>query len=259
MDNQPLESDFGFTGSAILAQMDRSSTNRRQLAGLFAVGALAMVVLLLSHPHEHAGTFADLVEFEVRHRVLNQFVHGGAIVVLILLLAAHVALARAAASTFSLTEVVAVTAFGAGCILMMSSLVLDGFVTTTLAVTYRAAEDTSVQLAIQAQLRFCALIIRTLMPMALLAFAGSAVAWLRPLLHYGGRGRLIGWLGGVIGVTIGLMISAATPATSNHAILVGLFLISLWQFALAVMVQGGPSVTSAANGSGARDGNRVVR
>ena len=224
--------------------MDRASGNHRQLAGLFAVGGLAMMVLLLAHPHEHARAFADVVELEIRNRVLNEFVHGGAIVVLILLLAAHIALARAVARTFNLSEIVAVTAFGAGCILMMASLVFDGFVTPMLAVTYRAAEDTSLQLAIQAQLRFCALIIRTLMPMALLAFAGSAVAWLRPLVQLGGRGRLIGWLSGVIGISIGLMISAATPETSSHIILAGLFLVSLWQFALAADVQGDQSVTS---------------
>lgn len=234
----PAKSRLGTASRDILARMDNNRPATGQpLAALFAGGAVLMLTLLLAHPHESLHSFAEMVDFEISHRVANSAVHGCVLGLLILLLAAHVSLARLVAPLKWLA-IVAVTAFGLACVLMTASLVLDGFVTPTLAIQFRAAKDAALQQSIQAQIQFCGTCIRTLMPMALVSFAGSALAWVGPLVRLGGRGRAIGLMGGAMGVVIAVMISTAAPQALNHVLMGGLFLIALWQLALAIGVSG---------------------
>jgi hypothetical protein len=121
---------------------------------------------------------------------------------------------------------------------MTASLVLDGFVTPTLAIQFRAAKDAALQQSIQAQIQFCGTCIRTLMPMALVSFAGSALAWVGPLVRLGGRGRAIGLIGGAMGTVVAVMIATVAPEALNHVLMGGLFLVALWQLALAIGVSG---------------------
>lgn len=217
----------------MLVPMSESSVSRRRLSALFAASGVTLMVLLSVHPHEQLHAFSDVVAFEISHRLINALVHGGAIALFLVLLAGHVALARVINSA-SLSVTLAVTAFGAGCVFMMASLVLDGFVTPALALQYRAAQDFAVQHSIEALVRFCGTNIRVLMPMALLALAASALAWCVPMVRAGGRSRLAGAVSGVIGAMVGVMMSAAAPPIGDHAVTASLFLIALWHFALAL-------------------------
>jgi hypothetical protein len=212
--------------------MSESSVARWHLGALFAASAVTMMVLLFVHPHERVHTFPDIVEFEIRYRLVNGLVHGGAIAVFLLLLAGHMALARLI-NTTGLAVMFAVTAFGAGCALITASLILDGFVTPALALQYRAAQDLAVQHSIEALVRFCGTNIRILMPMALLSFAASALAWCVPMVRAGGRRRLAGAASGAVGAIVGVMICAAPPEMLDHAVLGSLFLVALWHLALA--------------------------
>ena len=76
------------------------------------------------------------------------------------------------------------------------------------------------------------------MPMALISFAGSALAWVGPLVRLGGRGSAIGLIGGAMGVVIAVMLATVAPEALNHVLMGGLFLIALWQLALAICVSG---------------------
>jgi hypothetical protein len=233
LDKSPPESNNELAGKTMLLPMSESSAARRRLSALFAASGLTLLVLLLVHPHEQMHGFSDLVAFEISHRLIDAFVHGGAIALFVLLLAGHVALARIINSA-SLPVTLAVTAFGAGCVFMTASLVLDGFVTPALALEHRAAQDLTQQNSIEALVRFCGTNIRVLMPMALLAFAASALAWCVPMIRAGGRSRLAGAVSGVIGAMVGAMMTAATPQIRDHTVIVSLVLIALWQLALVM-------------------------
>jgi hypothetical protein len=213
--------------------MSKSPAVPWHLGALFAASAATMIVLLLVHPHERVHAFPEMVEFEIRYRLVNGLVHGGAIALFLLLLTGHVALARLI-NTAGLAVMFAVTAFGAGCALITASLVLDGFVTPALALQYHAAQDLTVQHSIEALVRFCGTNIRILMPMALLSFAAAALAWCVPMVRGGGRRRLAGVTSGVLGATVGVVISAAPPDMLDHAVLGSLFLVALWHLALAI-------------------------
>jgi hypothetical protein len=203
---------------------------------LFASGGAFMLMLLFAHPHEAVHTFADVVDFEIRHRRVNEIVHGSTIALLGLLLVAHIAATRQV-DKGNLLLTAAATAFGGGCVLMTASLVLDGFVTPALAAQYLGAtQDPMLQRSIEALVRFCNTSIRTLMPMALLAFAFAALAWCGPLVRLPGRNRIVGTLSGVIGTIIILLILAASPTALNHALMGSLFLMALWQLALAFQI-----------------------
>jgi hypothetical protein len=214
--------------------MSESCAVRRALCTLFAAGGVATLALLVVHPHGRMQSFPDMVEFEIRFRLLNALVHGGAIALFLVLLAGHIALARLITAA-SLPVTLAVTAFGGGCAFIAAALVLDGLVTPALALQYRAAQDLALQHSIEALMRFCGINIRTLMPMALLSFAASALAWCAALVPVGGRSRFAGVVSGVVGVLVGVMISAAAPAMLEHAALAGVSLIGLWQIALALV------------------------
>jgi hypothetical protein len=114
--------------------------------------------------------------------------------------------------------------------LITASLVLDGFVTPALALQYRAAQDLTVQHSTEALVRFCGTNIHILMPMALLSFAASALAWRVPMVRAGGRRRLAG----VASAIVGVLISAAPPEMLDHAVLGSLFLVAFWHLALAI-------------------------
>lgn len=212
--------------------MNDSSVTRRQLGILFTAAGVLMLALLCAHPHENVHTFADVVEFEISRRLVNGLVHGGMIVLLVPLLAGHIGLARLIGAT-QLAVTIAVTAFAGGCIFLAASLVLDGFVTPALALQYRVTQDLALQHTIEPLVHFCGTIIRILMPAALLAFAASALAWCGPLIRAGSRSRIAGAISGAIGLTVGVMMLAVAPAALSHALLGGLFLVGLWQFALA--------------------------
>ncbi len=184
-----------------------------------------MLILLLAHPHASTRTFADVVDFEIGHRLMSGIVHGGMIGLLGLIVVAHIAAARLFNGA-NLWVTAAVTALCGACVLMTASLVLDGFVTPALAVQFRAAQSAALRDSVESLVRFCDTSIGILMPMALLGFAVSALAWCGPLVGGGGRGRLAGILSGTIGAIVGVLIL-------DHALMGALLLIALWQWAMA--------------------------
>jgi hypothetical protein len=216
----------------MLPEMTSPSSTRQQLGVLLAGGGAAMLALLLAHPHERIQTFTNLIDLEIRQQGLNALVHGGAIVALVVLLSGHAGLMRLAGSA-NVAATVAVTVFGAACVLLGAHLVLDGFVTPVLALQFRAAQDETMRQAIEALIRFCGGCERVLMRLALLSFAASALTWCGPQLQAGGRGRLAAALGGIIGASLGTMMLLVTPGLFNHAVMAGLVLVAVWQLALA--------------------------
>ena len=220
-----------------LASMSELTVNVRYLAATFGICAALILGLLLAHPHPHEPlhTFSDIVDFEISHQTVDRVVHGGMIAILIILLAAHILLLRLM-PRLDLVATLAVATFALACALMTASLVLDGFVTPMLAVQYRAASEASLRLATQAQITFCGACIQTLMPMALLSFAGAALAWVRPLMSVGRAGLLAGIIGGVMGALVAVMLLIAPRHALNHVLMAGLLLLALWQLVLAVSV-----------------------
>jgi hypothetical protein len=215
--------------------MQKPQDDSRALAAVLGLCAVVIATLLLSHPHARIQSFAELVDFEVRHRAINQIVHGAMMAVLTLLMGAHVALVQRLGAG-RLTAIIALTALGTGSALMVGSLVLDGFVTPALAARFAAEANDAVQHAIRVQMEFCETCIGLLMPMALVAMAAAAFVWMHPLVRAGGRGVMVGRLSGGIGLAIGTAVVTARPETLNHVLLGGLFLVALWQLALAFAV-----------------------
>jgi hypothetical protein len=217
--------------------MSELAVNVRSLAATFGICAALILGLLLAHPHPHEPlhTFSDIVDFEISQQTVDRIVHGGMIAILIILLAAHILLLRLM-PRIDLLATLAVATFGLACALMTASLVLDGLVTPMLAVQYRAASEASLRLATQAQIAFCGACIQTLMPLALLSFAAAALAWVRPLISLGRAGLLAGIIGGVIGALVAVMLFVTPRNAFNKALMVGLLLLALWQFVLAVSV-----------------------
>jgi hypothetical protein len=221
--------------------MSEKSTSLRSLAALFIAGGLLMLGLLLAHPHPHEPlrSFDAVIEFEVRHQALSRAVHGSMLVVLVILLAGHVGLAQRLRPA-NLSATVAAIVFGSGCALLGANLVLDGLVVPALAVQFEDAKNIALQQAIQAQVQFCGICIRIVMPLALLAFASAAVTWALSLWRVGGWGRTVGLAGGAVGVAVGVMIFTVSGQGQDHVVLGGLFLIALWHLGLGTFACAAP-------------------
>lgn len=217
----------------IVARMDTPATQRRALATLFATCAVALVVLLAAHPASHPRTFAEFIDLEINTQQVGHLVHGGAIVVLTLLLSAHVAFARTTIRS-TLAATTAVVFFGAASMLLVGSLVMDGFVVPALAHLFQVAKDTPSQSGVQSQIQFAGTAIGVLMPMSLAAFGASAIAYARPLMSLGGRARFAGPTVGAIGLATILLVGASPSSAREHAVLAGLVLLALWQFGFVV-------------------------
>lgn len=215
--------------------MDTSATQRRLLAALFATCAIAFVVLLAAHPGGNPHTIAESVALEISTEQVGRIVHGGAILVLMLLLSAHVAFARTTAPA-TLAATIAVVLFGAGSVLLTGSLVVDGFVVPALAHLFVAAKDSSAQSGIESQIQFAGAVIGVLMPMGLAVFGASAIAYTRPLMSLGGRARYSGLAVGAAGLGTVLLIGATPSSMRGHAVLGALVLMVLWQFGFAVVL-----------------------
>ena len=205
----------------------------RALSAVFAASALALVVLLAAHPGGHPHTFAEFIDLELQNRAVGHIVHGGAVAVLMLLLAAHVAFARIV-SPPTRAATAAVVFFGAGCVLLTGSLVLDGFVVPALARLFQAASETPSQPGIRSMIQFAGTVIGILMPMSVGAFGASAMAWAQPLMSLGGRARRAGLAVGAIGLGSVLLVAAVPDGARDHALLASLVLLALWQAGFVV-------------------------
>jgi hypothetical protein len=234
LDTARVQSNSVPQNRIILRAMKTAPTFSRALPVLFAAAGVLMLGLLLAHPHEHAHTFADLIESEIDHRLINQVVHGSMIALLVPLLAAHMRLGQLVDAR-SVCVAVAVTAFAVGCGLLIASLVLDGFATPALALQSRAARDASIRYVLEGQISFCGTLIGILMPLAIVAFSASAMLWVRPLIRLGGSAQRVGLISGGLGALAGVAVIAVAPAARTHVLLGSLFLVALWQFALALV------------------------
>jgi hypothetical protein len=239
MDNQRLLSSKPLAPQLTLRRMKSSSTSRP--GAVLALGGATLLLLLLAHP---AGPgpgrpFSDVVDFEIRHRAMNALVHGGALAVLMLLLAAHVTALRI--NRASVAMAVAVTSFGAGCAFLAGSLLLDGLLVPLLALQFRAAPDAARQAATEAVIHACGSTIGILQRTALLSFGASALAWCASLLQ-AGRGTVVGTLSGVVGVILCASMLWVPSALAGHAGMAGFLLLGAWQLALATALWRGETV-----------------
>ncbi len=217
--------------------MEMPATQNRALAALFAASAFALVVLLAAHPGGHPHTFAEFIELELQTQLAGQLVHGGAVVVLMVLLAGHIAVARMLRPLL-LAPIIAVVFFGAGCALLTGSLVMDGFAVPALAQLFQAAKEPPAQQGVRSLIQFAGTLIGVLMPLGLTAFSLSALAWAWPLATLRGRHRVVGLAVGAIGLG-SIALLAATPATGRElALMVSLVLLALWQVGFVVALTG---------------------
>jgi hypothetical protein len=221
------------------------SSATRQSSAVLAIGGGTLLLLLKAHPQApgHLRSFQEVVNFEIEHRAMDALVHGGAIAVLVLLLAGHAGLLRAIRCG-GVAGVLAVTAFGTGCALIAASLVLDGFLTPALALQFRDAQgDQPRQEAVEAVLHACGSAIGILMRMGLSSFAAAALAWSAGLLQAQDR-RIAAALSGVTGLILGVLMLWPSAAALDHTVMAGVLLLGVWQLALAAALWRHPVVSN---------------
>ena len=209
--------------------MSSTSSGRRALACAFALCAAATFVLLSFHPGGGGRTIAEVIQAEARGQVRDGIVHGGFIVISIILI---ICLARL--SRILQPERVAVTAgfvtFCVGAGALMMSMGLDGLVIPAIAVRC-LGEGTAQSLAsAQTLLLFCGACIKMLMPMGLLFESVAMLSYSAAMLA-----RKWFWAGGfgvVAGVAIliwPLLLSGLGP----HFLIGCIMVLSVWYLGVA--------------------------
>jgi hypothetical protein len=130
------------------------------------------------------------------------------------------------------------TSFCIGCGAMMASLLLDGLAVPAIATRFIGADGDSLRQA-ETLIIFCAILIRYLMPLALLFQAAAMLCWSGALLAARGWRRAVSGVGLVAAILLIAALGGTFPRSPDHLLLGGLVLLSLWYLALAGLVWSG--------------------
>lgn len=222
---------------------------RRGLAVAFALCALATLALLANHPMLRGHSLADFIETEASNQLIDALVHGGFIVVLSGLIVCFVLLSRElparGAAAAGAAAVAGLVCYCIGCGALMLSMVLDGFVIPALSVHFRAAAANDLGAA-AGLFVLCGMLIRFLMPMGLLFQAVAMLSWSALIVRDGGWRLAVGAYGLAAAVFMIVAPLTVPPQLSEHLLLGGIVLQSLWYLALAGLLWGRSPPAAAA-------------
>lgn len=209
---------------------------RRSLACAFALCALATVALLSNHPAGGGHTFTETLQAEARNQVTDGVVHGGFILISVVLVACLVVLSRILGSA-RVAVTAGFVAFCVGAGALMMSMGLDGLVIPAIAARC-LNENTPASLAsAQTLLLFCGTCMKFLMPIgllfecaAMLSYSAVMVArrWLWP-----------GWFGILAGSAA---LSVALLSGFGPVLFIGgILALCVWYLCVAVMLWAAPT------------------
>jgi hypothetical protein len=207
----------------------------RALAAGLAIGGVATLALLVSHPGAGAHPFAELLKEEARNQLAVGVIHGGFIVTLGALLVCFVFLCRYLGPD-RLPVVLGFVAFCVAGGALMISMLVDGFVTPAIAVRFA---DTTVHADLASArtlLVMCGTLIRFLMSMGII-FQGIAmlgISWV--LVGRGGVARGAGIYGLLVGMILCGILFVVPRSMWEHALLSAILLQAVWYFAVSVAV-----------------------
>jgi hypothetical protein len=212
-----------------------SRRQRRSLAAAFAACALATLTLLASHPNSGAHNFAEFIQYESQHQLVDALVHGGFIVTLGALMVCFVLLCRLLGGARP-AAVSGLVAFCIGCGALMASMLLDGFVTPAIAARFMDTGNADNLVAARTLLVFCGTVIRFLMPMGMLFQAAAMLAWSSIIMSGGGIRRSVGVFGLAAALVLMVGLFVAPARIVEHVLLGGIVLQTAWYVALAALL-----------------------
>jgi hypothetical protein len=202
-----------------------AATPSGKAAGLALVMvAAASLALLINHPSSSAQTFAEVLREEAANRTRDAVVHGGFIAILGVQLVCLAVLSL----RLGLERVAAVGGFvlsAIGAILLILSMLLDGFVVPAVAMRYvdilERQGDANILFVLLGTL------IGFLMPTALLFQSAGMACWSAALVRRQGVARGIGLFGVAIAVltVIGIV---ATAGRVPHVLIGAVALLAAW-------------------------------
>jgi hypothetical protein len=208
-----------------------SSSTLRAAAALLVAGGTSSLLLLALHPHEAGTTLDAVIGGIAAHAVADAWVHGGMMLVLALLLAAMVLLTRDALAPAPVAVVAAVL-FGAGCMLMTSSLVLDGFVVPQIAQRYAGDTVAPVREGLLTMIKLCGTTIHNLMPLGLTGQVLAVLLWSVALVRESGARRAVGAAGACLAIAVAAAVRLGLD--EQHLLLGALAALALWYVGFGV-------------------------
>ena len=189
-------------------------------AGVALIGcALASVALLVAHP-EGGGSlgFAGMLKAEASQALSDAVVHGGFVLVLAVEMAGFAALAVRVGARRTLV-LTAMSFFLVGAGLLSASMIVDGLITPAVAARY-ASLPSDKQEAARPLFVLIGAALRVLMPMGLAFQGAAALVWGPVLVSCRGSARV----GGVIGLVLGVAVSAAIGISIQSVNPIGLMI-----------------------------------
>ena len=208
---------------------------QRALAAAYALCALAILALLVTHPSEHAGTFAEFLTDAARNRLRDGLVHGGFILTLGALIVCFVFLSRCLDSSRA-PVVIALVAFCIGSGALMGSMILDGFATPAIAARFAGTDGADNLSAARTSLVLLGTLVRFLMPMGLLFQSAAMFSWSLVIVRGPGLRRGAGIYGLIAALVVAISLLVAPAPMATHAMLAGIVLQAIWYAALSAML-----------------------
>lgn len=209
--------------------MSATSNPHRALACAFALCAVAIFVVLAFHPGGGGRTLTEVIQAEARDQVKNAVVHGGFILISVILIVCFARLSRILQPA-RLSVITGFVAFCVGAGALMMSLGLDGLVVPAIAV--RCLREGTAQSLASAQtlFLFSGACIKVLMPTGLLFEGGAMLSYSVAMIA---QRRL--WIGGV-GVAAGIAMLIGPLLMSGlgpHVLIGGIVVLCVWYLGIA--------------------------
>ena len=207
----------------------------RGLAAAYALCALAILALLVTHPSERAGSLAEFLTHAAQNRIRDGLVHGGFIVTLGALVVCFVFLSRCLGSARA-PVVIALVAFCIGSGALMGSMILDGFATPAIAARFAGTDSADNLLTARASLVLLGTLVRFLMPMGLLFQSVAMFSWSLLIVRSQGLRRGVGAYGLIAAPVLALTLLVAPAPLMTHALLGAIVLQAIWYLALSAVL-----------------------
>jgi hypothetical protein len=213
---------------------------RTRAAGIAIAAATIISTIFVAMDHSGGGSNAlEVLQGIARLQVLKEVVHGVAIASVCAYAFGYTTLARRLGLQRPVV-LAGLTVYLLGCVAMIGATILDGFVTTHIAMSAITGSPEKIKFA-YSLVYFISVVLNDLAKLGWILQAVATLAWSIALLHGRGFDRAIGVIGFVSSGLVVALIAASDVNMTMTSLLSVLFAQLIWNLAAAAMLLRDPN------------------
>lgn len=212
---------------------EQRESSDRVIGWMIAIATALAILMMAHHPTIHTDAMADVIAEMARKAAINRFVHGSLIALIGVLLFAFSEYSRRRCRNTPLLRA-ALLAYAIGALASIGAGLINGFVSTELALRYADANADALEV-LRHLLRLCWRFNQALAQLGEIGRGMAMVLWSIALLRAGNQ-RWLGGFGLIAGGVPVLAILSGMLPLDLHGALLALAAMSAWNLALAMQL-----------------------